>query len=91
MPLAPSVDCAGLLPDGRRVSFAFPWKLYGSMGQTSGQGINYKVDVEPDLHAAYTLVWLGDMDVEQTKSRSGGTLSGTYRNSTLHIIGGGAT
>jgi long-chain fatty acid transport protein len=34
---------------------------------------------------------MGDMDVEQTKSRSGETLSGSYRNSALHIIGGGAT
>lgn len=54
-------------------------------------GINYMIDEGLDLHAAYTLVWLGDMDVEQTKSRSGDTLSGTYRNSALHIIGGGAT
>lgn len=54
-------------------------------------GVNYKVDEGLDLHAAYTLVWLGDMDVEQTKSRSGDTLSGTYRNSALHIVGGGAT
>jgi long-chain fatty acid transport protein len=54
-------------------------------------GINYKLDEGLDLHAAYTLVWLGDMDVEQTKSRSGNTLSGTYRNSALHIVGGGAT
>ncbi|CAI8859216.1 OmpP1/FadL family transporter [Pseudomonas sp. IT-P176] len=54
-------------------------------------GVNYKVDEGLDLHAAYTLVWMGDMDVEQTKSRSGDTLSGTYRNSALHIIGGGAT
>jgi long-chain fatty acid transport protein len=54
-------------------------------------GVNYKVDEGLDLHAAYTLVWMGDMDVEQTKSRSGETLSGSYRNSALHIIGGGAT
>jgi len=54
-------------------------------------GINYKVDEGLDLHAAYTLVWMGDMDVEQTKSRSGDTLSGTYRSSALHIIGGGTT
>jgi long-chain fatty acid transport protein len=54
-------------------------------------GINYKLDEGLDLHAAYTLVWLGDMDVEQTKSRSGNTLSGSYHNSALHIIGGGAT
>lgn len=54
-------------------------------------GINYQVEEGLDLHLAYTLVWLGDMDVEQTKSRSGETLSGTYNNAALHIIGGGAT
>lgn len=54
-------------------------------------GINYQIDEGLDLHAAYTLVWLGDMDVDQTKSRSGTTLSGTYKNAALHIIGGGAT
>lgn len=54
-------------------------------------GLNYKIDEGLDVHAAYTLVWLGDMDVDQTKARSGDTLSGTYRNAALHIIGGGAT
>ncbi|MEX3776879.1 OmpP1/FadL family transporter [Pseudomonas sp. MYb118] len=54
-------------------------------------GVNYQVDEGLDVHAAYTLVWLGDMDVDQTKSRSGTTLSGTYKNAALHIIGGGAT
>jgi long-chain fatty acid transport protein len=54
-------------------------------------GVNYQVDEGFDLHLAYTLVWLGDMDVEQTKTRSGNTLSGTYDNAALHIIGGGAT
>ncbi|WP_243055217.1 OmpP1/FadL family transporter [Pseudomonas sp. BP01] len=54
-------------------------------------GFNYQVEEGLDLHMAYTLVWLGDMDVEQTKSRSGNSLSGTYRNTALHIVGGGAT
>lgn len=54
-------------------------------------GVNYQLDEGLDLHLAYTLVWLGDMDDEQTKSRSGETLSGTYRNAALHILGGGAT
>ncbi|WP_404940283.1 OmpP1/FadL family transporter [Pseudomonas atacamensis] len=54
-------------------------------------GINYQIDEGLDVHAAYTLVWLGDMDVDQTKSRSGNSLSGTYRNASLHIVGGGAT
>ncbi|WP_426811371.1 OmpP1/FadL family transporter [Pseudomonas sp. WOUb67] len=54
-------------------------------------GVNYQVEEGFDLHMAYTLVWLGDMDVEQTKARSGNTLSGSYNNAALHILGGGAT
>ncbi|MEN5033631.1 OmpP1/FadL family transporter [Pseudomonas sp. TWI929] len=63
------------------------------MGETwrLATGVNYEVEEGLDLHLAYTLVWLGDMDVDQTKSRSGNTLSGTYKNSALHIVGGGAT
>lgn len=53
-------------------------------------GINYAVDEGLDLHLAYTLVWLGDMDINQTKKRSGDSLSGSYDNSALHILGGGA-
>lgn len=54
-------------------------------------GVNYQLEEGLDLHLAYTLVWLGDMDDEQTKSRSGTTLSGTYKDAALHIVGGGAT
>lgn len=63
------------------------------MGETwrLATGLNYQVEEGLDLHLAYTLVWLGDMDVEQTKSRSGTSLSGTYDDAALHIIGGGAT
>ncbi|HDY98643.1 MAG TPA: transporter [Pseudomonas sabulinigri] len=53
-------------------------------------GLNYAVDDSLDLHMAYTLVWLGDMDLSQSKSRSGDTLSGSYDSSALHILGGGA-
>jgi long-chain fatty acid transport protein len=53
-------------------------------------GFNYSVDKELDVHFAYTLIWFGDMDVDQTKQRSGATLSGSYTNTYLHIIGGGA-
>ncbi|MNE64079.1 long-chain fatty acid outer membrane transporter [compost metagenome] len=63
------------------------------MGETwrLATGVNYQVEEGLDLHLAYTLVWLGDMDVEQTKARSGDTLSGSFDNAALHIIGGGAT
>ncbi|UUC53087.1 outer membrane protein transport protein [Pseudomonas citronellolis] len=54
-------------------------------------GINYDLGDGMDVHFAYTLMWLGDMDVEQTKSRSGTTLSGTYKNAALHALAGGVT
>ena len=53
-------------------------------------GVNYTVEEGLDLHLAYTLIWLGDMEVDQTKRRSGTTLSGTYENAAIHAIGGGA-
>ncbi|VVO43088.1 hypothetical protein PS723_06116 [Pseudomonas fluorescens] len=53
-------------------------------------GFSYAVDDSLDLHMSYTLVWLGDMDVQQTKSRSGGTVSGGYSAAALHVVGGGA-
>ncbi|MEH6564100.1 MAG: outer membrane protein transport protein [Halopseudomonas sp.] len=53
-------------------------------------GLNYKVDDSLDLHLAYTLVWLGDMELSQSKARSGDTLYGSYDSSALHILGGGA-
>ncbi|MFV3307995.1 OmpP1/FadL family transporter [Pseudomonas sp. NY15181] len=63
------------------------------MGETwrLATGVNYQLEEGLDLHLAYTLAWLGDMEDEQTKSRSGTTLSGSYHNAALHIIGGGAT
>lgn len=54
-------------------------------------GLNYQVDAGLDLHMAYSLVWMGDMQVQQSKELSGNTLSGEYKNSMLHILGGGAT
>ncbi|MCY1298274.1 putative outer membrane protein [compost metagenome] len=63
------------------------------MGETwrLAAGVNYQLHEDLELHMAYTLIWLGDMDVEQSKQRSGTTLSGTYDNASLHVIGGGAT
>lgn len=53
-------------------------------------GLHYQLAEDMDLNVNYTLVWLGDMDVDQSK-RSGDSLSGQYPNSALHIIGGGVT
>lgn len=52
-------------------------------------GVNYAAAKGLDVHFGYTLIWLGDLEVEQTKSRSGTTLSGTYKDSALHVLGGG--
>lgn len=52
-------------------------------------GFNYALKEDLDVHMSYTLIWLGDMEVQQTKTRSGGTVSGEYSNAALHVIGGG--
>lgn len=38
-----------------------------SMGDLApGHGVNYQLEEGLDVHLAYTLAWLGDMDNEQT-------------------------
>ncbi len=54
-------------------------------------GFNYALDENVDIHMAYTLDWIGDIDITQTKKSTGSQLSGEYTNSALHIIGGGMT
>ncbi|MGH8466643.1 MAG: OmpP1/FadL family transporter, partial [Pseudomonas sp.] len=53
-------------------------------------GVSYQLARDMDLNLNYTLVWLGDMDVQQRRG-NGQTLSGQYPNSALHILGGGVT
>lgn len=52
-------------------------------------GFNYALQENLDVHMSYTLIYLGDMEVQQTKSRSGGSVSGEYKNAALHVVGGG--
>lgn len=47
LPLVPGVDGVGLLPNGRRVYFAFPRKLFGSMAETSVVQLDNCVEI-PD-------------------------------------------
>lgn len=54
-------------------------------------GVNYQFREGLDLHMAYSLIWMGDLDDQQTKQRSGQSVSGTYENAAIHAIGGGAT
>nr|WP_172690165.1 zinc-binding alcohol dehydrogenase family protein [Pseudomonas fluorescens]ASI38217.1 Putative alcohol dehydrogenase [Pseudomonas fluorescens] len=49
LPLVPGVDGVGLLPDGRRVYFAFPRKLFGSMAETSVVQLQNCVDIPDDV------------------------------------------
>ncbi|WP_417661299.1 OmpP1/FadL family transporter [Pseudomonas sp.] len=53
-------------------------------------GFNYQVDETLSVNMNYTLIWMGDMSVDQSK-RNGETLSGEYKNAAIHVIGGGAT
>ncbi|WP_442963544.1 OmpP1/FadL family transporter [Pseudomonas sp. CCNWLW23] len=52
-------------------------------------GVSYALQENVDVHMSYTLIYLGDMDVQQTKARSGGSVSGEYKNAALHVLGGG--
>lgn len=52
-------------------------------------GVSYALQDDIDVHMSYTLIYLGDMDVQQTKARSGGSVSGEYKNAALHVLGGG--
>lgn len=52
-------------------------------------GVGYALQDDVDVHMSYTLIYLGDMDVQQTKARSGGSVSGDYKNAALHVLGGG--
>jgi NADPH:quinone reductase-like Zn-dependent oxidoreductase len=45
LPLVPGVDGVGLLPNGRRVYFAFPRKLFGSMAETSAVQLDNCVEI----------------------------------------------
>lgn len=49
LPLVPGVDGVGMLPDGRRVYFAFPRTLFGSMAQTSVVKLSNCVDIPDDV------------------------------------------
>jgi len=52
-------------------------------------GINYALSKDLDLHASYTLIWMGEMSTQQTKNSNGQSVSGEYRDAALHVIGGG--
>ena len=52
-------------------------------------GINYALNKDLDVHMNYTLIWMGDMSTQQTKSSNGQSVSGEYRDAALHVIGGG--
>lgn len=49
LPLIPGVDGVGLLPDGRRVYFAFPRKRFGSMAEISVVQLENCVNIPDDV------------------------------------------
>ncbi len=53
-------------------------------------GLAYQMSDEMTMNLSYTLVWMGDMEIQQTK-RNGDSLSGEYSDAALHILGAGAT
>ncbi|WP_010487737.1 OmpP1/FadL family transporter [Pseudomonas sp. S9] len=53
-------------------------------------GLNYKIDESMSFNLNYTLIWMDDLSVEQSK-RNGQTISGEYKKAAIHVLGGGAT
>ncbi|MGL4318963.1 MAG: hypothetical protein ACRCTL_20405 [Pseudomonas sp.] len=49
-------------------------------------GINYQLEEGLGMNLSYSLVWLSDMEVEQSKKISG---QSAYSNTALHILGDG--
>ncbi|MFI8482319.1 OmpP1/FadL family transporter [Pseudomonas sp. NPDC078700] len=53
-------------------------------------GLNYKIDESMSVNLNYTLIWMDDLSIEQSK-RNGDTISGEYKKAAIHVLGGGAT
>ena len=49
LPFVPGIDGAGVLPDGRRVYFAFPAAPWGSMAQWAPVALNHCLPLPDEL------------------------------------------
>ncbi len=54
-------------------------------------GATYAVNDSTDVNLSWALVWLGDMPVDQSKSRSGERISGQFDNAWIHAVTGNMT
>lgn len=56
-----------------------------------GTGATYALDKDTDLNLSWSLVWMGDLPVDQSKSLSGERVSGQYDSAWIQTITGNAT
>lgn len=54
-------------------------------------GATYALDKDTEVNLSWSLVWIGDMTVDQSKPLSGKRTSGTYNNAWLQTVGGSMT
>lgn len=56
-----------------------------------GTGATYSLDKDTDLNLSWSLAWLGDLDVEQSKPLSGERTSGQFGNAWIQTVTGNMT
>jgi long-chain fatty acid transport protein len=54
-------------------------------------GATYALDKDTDVNVSWSLIWLGDMPVEQTKSTSGNQISGSFDNAWIQALSANMT
>lgn len=54
-------------------------------------GATYALNKDTDVNVSWAMVWLGDMPVDQTKSTSGGRISGQFDNAWIQALTGNMT
>ncbi|MCY1438999.1 hypothetical protein D9M71_552170 [compost metagenome] len=63
------------------------------MGQSwrLATGATWALDKDTDVNFSWTLIWLGDMPVDQSKSLSGERTSGEFDNAWIQAFSGNMT
>ncbi|KPU58509.1 outer membrane beta-barrel domain protein [Pseudomonas fluorescens] len=54
-------------------------------------GATYALNEDTDVNVSWAMVWLGDMQVEQTRSPSGNRISGQFDNAWIQALAGNMT
>jgi long-chain fatty acid transport protein len=54
-------------------------------------GATYALDKDTDINVSWSLVWMGDMPIEQSKNLSGNQISGEFDNAWIQTLNANMT